>query len=96
MRKTEIFQDILNTVCHVTEISPQEILSEDRREEVVGARAILVRLLSENGFYIGEIAACMKRTRPSIRYLLKSFEGRSKTRKMIRINMEDAQGCLDA
>lgn len=91
MRKTEIFQDILNTVCHVTEISPQEILSEDRREEVVDARAILAQLLNENGFYIGEIAAYMKRTRPSIRYLLKSFEGRSKTRKMIQINIGDVQ-----
>lgn len=94
MRKAKIFEEILTTVCRVTEISPQEILSEDRREEVVDARAILARLLNENGFYIGEIAACMKRTRPSIRYLLKSFEGRTKTRKMIRINMADAQECL--
>ena len=94
MCKTEIFAKILEAVSRVTEVDKEDILSDIRREEVVDARSILAFLMNENGFYIGEIAACMKRTRPSIRYLLKCFENRSGMRKMIRINMEEAQKYL--
>lgn len=94
MGKTEIFEDILNTVCLVTEVSRAEILSDDRREEVVDARTILARLLSDEGFYVGEIAGLMRKTGPGIRYLLKGFEGRSRVRKLLRVNMGDARGQL--
>ena len=91
MRKTEMFEKILNTVCLVIEVSRMEILSSNRREEVVDARTILVRLLSDEGFYVSEIAGLMKKTSPGIRYLLKSFESRSRMRKFLKINMNDIQ-----
>lgn len=91
MCKTEIFADILNVVSRVTEIPPEDIISADRREEVVDARSILSRLLNERGFYIGEIAERLGRTKPSIRYLLSNFEGRCRMRRMAEMNIENVR-----
>ena len=91
MCKTEIFADILNVVSGVTEIPPEDIISDDRREEVVDARSILVCLLFERGFYIGEIAERLGRTKPSIRYLLSNFEGRCRMRRMAEMNLENVR-----
>lgn len=87
MCKTEIFADILAAVSRVTEISTADILSDNRREEVVDARSILVCLLNEHGFYIGEIAERLGRTKPSIRYLLSNFDGRCRMRRMAEMNL---------
>lgn len=96
MCKTEIFAELMNMVSCVTEISPVDILSDDRREEVVDARSILVCLLNERGFYTTEIAERLGRTYPSIRYLLMNFEGRCRKRRMARMNLENVRKQLNS
>lgn len=51
MSKTARFNEILESVASFTEIHQEFILSDNRAAEVVDARCILVKLLSEEGFY---------------------------------------------
>lgn len=75
MSKTARFNEILESVASFTEIH-QFILSDNRAAEVVDARCILVKLLSEEGFYPSQISKYMDRTEASIRYLLASYSSR--------------------
>lgn len=40
--KSEIFAQILNSVAKVTELSPEEILSKTKTDDLVAARSLLV------------------------------------------------------
>lgn len=76
MSKTARFNEILESVASFTEIHQEFILSDNRAAEVVDARCILVKLLSEEGFYPFQISKYMDRTEASIRYLLASYSSR--------------------
>ena len=49
MCKSEIFAEILEAVSRETEVSAQRILGCSKQMEVVDARSILAKLLSEKG-----------------------------------------------
>lgn len=51
MCKSEIFAKIIGFVSKETEIPEHEIIGTSRKEEVVDARCILIRLLIESGMY---------------------------------------------
>ena len=53
MCKSEIFAKIIGFVSKETEIPAHEIIGTSRKEEVVDARCILIRLLIESGMYAG-------------------------------------------
>lgn len=65
MRKSEIFAEILSAVSQETEVTEAQILSSCKHTEAVDARAILAKLLSEQGFYPVQTAASMHRTAQS-------------------------------
>lgn len=79
MSKTERFNEILDSVASYTEIHQEYILSDNRTAEVVDARCILIKLLSEEGFYPSQISKYMDRTESSIRYVLASYSARIST-----------------
>lgn len=83
MRKSEIFAEILSAVSRETEVTEAQILSSCKHTEAVDARAILAKLLAEQGFYPVQTAASMHRTASSIRYLLAHYEERSAQNKMM-------------
>jgi len=96
MRKSEIFSNIINTVSCETEIPNEEILSQSKKVEVVDARAIVVILLKEYGFYPETIAKLMNKTSACIRYIISSFDGRKKGNKMIEIHLQKLRKSLES
>ena len=51
MQKLEIFKSALSTIVEETEVKEELILSGNKQEEVVDARYILVKVLSDQGLY---------------------------------------------
>ena len=49
MKKSEIFQIILEVVCRCTEVSPDLVMSGSRQEEAVLARCLVAAYGMENG-----------------------------------------------
>ena len=88
MKKSEIFASVLQTVSKITEIPVENILSCDKTIETVDARFLLAKVLFDSGFYPGEIARFMSRTKPGIRYLLSCFDDRIRSCRMMEINRE--------
>lgn len=91
MCKSEIFAEILEAVSRETEVSAAQILSSCKCTEVVDARCIYVKLLSELGFYPAQIAGYMHKTSASTRYLLGHYEERLNANKMIAIYAQNVR-----
>lgn len=87
MCKSEIFAKIIGFVSKETEIPEHEIIGTSRKEEVVDARCILIRLLIESGMYAEQIAYYLRRTPAGIRHLNSIFDSRCTHTRMIQINM---------
>ena len=96
MRKSEIFAEILQAVSRETEVSAAQILSSCKYNEVVDARSIYVKLLSERGFYSVQIAGYMHKTPASVRYLLGHYEARMKNNKMIAIYAQNVRKQMES
>ena len=88
MCKTEIFADILGAVSKETEIPKERILSESKDAEVVDARYILVKLLTDIGMYPSQIAAKINKTRRAVNYIISNFSSRETAGKMLRIYLD--------
>lgn len=88
MSKTERFSTILEAVASFTEIHQEFILSDIRQADVVDARCILVKLLTEEGFYPSQIGQYLERTEAGIRYLLSVYEDRRVTSKWMDKDVE--------
>ena len=89
MCKTEIFADILDTVSKETEIPKERILSESKDAEVVDARYILVKLLTDTGMYPSQIASKRNKTRRAVNYIISNFSNRETAGKMLRIYLDN-------
>ena len=88
MKKQEIFARTLEIVCEVTEVPAALVMSRCMREEVVDARHIVVKLLSESGLYGSEIAEFTRISGRGVYKILTDFDNRLKIRKPLRINYE--------
>lgn len=94
MKKTDLFFARLSEVEKATEIPRGVILSDARSEEVVDARALLIMLLHENGFYSKEIAGMVGRHVSNIRRTVADFPYRLKGSAWLRqlyCTLSDAQ-----
>ena len=89
MCKTEIFADILDTVSKETAIPKERILSESKDAEVVDARYILVKLLTDTGMYPSQIASKTNKTRRAVNYIISNFSNRETAGKMLRIYLDN-------
>lgn len=88
MGRNDTFNQIVSSVSEVTEISVEYILSDMRTTDVVDARCIVIRLLSEQGFYRSFICEKMHRTEAGVRYLLAIYDERYDTNNWFRCNVE--------
>lgn len=55
MRKSEIYDDVVNDVCEICEVSRDSLLSESRLQPLVDARILVVQYLRRLGFGFDEI-----------------------------------------
>lgn len=88
MYKMQIYLDTLSAVAEETEVENEKILSGCKAEEVIDARAILIRLLSEQGLYPIQISRFSGICLRSVNRYLLDFSDRINSRKMMRINYE--------
>lgn len=85
MRKSQLFNLILNFVSEEMEIPTTEITGTSKRFEVVDARSIAIRLLREQGLYPDQIAKLMNKTTACVRTLSNHYDQRKQENKMIDI-----------
>lgn len=85
MPRTDIYRAIIDAIEKETEITEDRILSKAKTTEVVDARAILVNMLLENGFYPTQIARYIHKTPSSVNNLIRDYSNRVKNSKIIQI-----------
>lgn len=86
MEKLKILSVCLDLVSGETEIDQQAILSECKNEDVVDARHLLVKLMSECGLYPATIAMLIGQSPRNINSILAGFSARCNRRKILRYN----------
>lgn len=94
MYKAQMFQETLSAVIEETEIDRERILSGCKQEEVVDARALLVKVMSERGLYPAQISSLTGIGLRSITKFLLCFGVRVNSRKILRINYERVRNKL--
>ena len=85
MGKQEMFNKVLTLIEEETEVSRDLILSGNKQEEVVDARALLIYTLHELGFYPPQISAITGICNRCINPYIVNFGERKTSRKMLRI-----------
>lgn len=88
MGKQEIFNSVLSFIEEETEVSRDMILSANKREEVVDARALLIYVLYDIGFYPSQIAVLTGICPRCIMPFIQNFNDRKESRRMLRIYFE--------
>lgn len=88
MGKQEKFNKVLSLIEEETEIDRTLILSGNKREEVVDARALLLYLLYDMGFYPSQIAALSGICPRCVMPFIQNFEDRKDGRRMLGIYYE--------
>lgn len=88
MYKIQIYQEVLPAVVEETEVEQEKILSGCKQEEVVDARALLIKLLNEKGLYPVQICKLTGLNCRSVNQFILGFKDRIQTRKILRIYYE--------
>lgn len=86
MDKTRILLDCLAWVADETCIDSTLIVSADKSEDVVDARHLLVRALSDCGLYPATIAMLIGQSPRNVNSILAGFSARCNRRKILRYN----------
>lgn len=94
MYKMQIFQETLAAVEDAMEIDSAQILSGCKQEEVVDARALLIKLMRDRGLYPVQISSITGLNSRSVTQFLLSFSERINTRKILRMNYESLKNKL--
>ncbi len=79
---------IVDTIASETDVAVAKIISRCSESEVVEARWICVRILSEYGYYTSRIAGLMKITPRYVQYILTDFDDRAAGSPAMRKNYE--------
>ncbi len=88
MGKQETFNAVISLIEEETEIDRALILSGNKREEVVDARALLLYILHDIGFYPAQIATLSGICPRCITPFIQSFNDRKDSRRMLGIYYE--------
>lgn len=88
MGKQETFNTVLSLIEEETEIDRTLILSGNKREEVVDARALLLYTLYEIGLYPAQIAALSGICPRCVMPFIQGFGDRKDSRRMLGIYYE--------
>lgn len=85
MYKMQIYLDTLSAVAEETELEIAKIISGCKEEEAIDARAILIKLLFEQGLYPIQISKFSGICQRSVNRFLLDFSDRISTRIMMRL-----------
>lgn len=85
---------VLEVVTSETDVAVSKIMSRCSEAEVVDARWICVKILSEQGYYPSRIAELMGVTPRYVQYILTDFEDRVCINRIMRSNYERARNKL--
>ena len=91
MYKAKIFQETIEAVADETEVEREQILSNNKDEEIVDARSILVRIMNERGLYPIQISRISGICQRSVSRFLIGFKDRCDSRKIMRLNYENVK-----
>lgn len=94
MYKMQIYLDTLSAVAEETELEIVKIISGCKEEEVIDARAILIRLLFEQGLYPIQISKFSGICQRSVNRFLLDFKDRISTRIMMRLYYDNLRNKL--
>lgn len=94
MYKAQIFQEALAAIVEETEIERGQILSGCKQEEVVDARVLLIKVLSEMGLYPAQISRVSGINVRSVTKFLLTARTRINSRKILRMNYENVRSKL--
>lgn len=84
MKNKAILAELLECVVEKTELPSDKILSDDKTEDVVDARHLLIWLAKERGVYKHDIADYVGCSRRAVLYAISCFEYRMRQNKMLR------------
>lgn len=88
MGKQDTFNRVLALIEEETEIDRSLILSGNKREEVVDARALLIYTLYEMGFYASQIAVLSGICPRCVTPFIQNFKSRKEGRRMLGVFYE--------
>ena len=88
MRRQKTFDRVLALIEEETEIAREFILSGNKQEEVVDARALLIITLYDMGFYPSQIATMTGICSRCINPFIINFHERKRSRKILGIYYE--------
>lgn len=88
MYKEQIFREVLSAVVEASEVPEGKILSRCKEEEVVDARALLIKLMSEKGLYPTQISRLTGLNIRCVTQFLLDFGERVESRKLLRIDYD--------
>lgn len=96
MKKSEIFQIILDVVCGCVEVTPNDVLSECRKEDVVTARCLIAAYCKDYHFSNSHIQQFLHyQSHNSVRNLLDQYESRRSYDRSFRFYDQTAAHELD-
>lgn len=93
-KSRKILNHVLEAVSCETEVSIPDILLRCSKAEVVDARWICVKCLSEYGYYPSRISEMMGLTPRYVQYIITDFENRISLNKLMRTNYERIKSIL--
>lgn len=91
MKKLDLFNTVLDLVEEETEVNRGLILSGNKKEEAVDARALLVYILHEQGLYPQKIAEISGICPRCIQPFILRFRDRAESRRILGINYENVR-----
>ena len=91
MGKQDTFERVLSLVEEEVEVPRNLILSGNKQEEVVDARALLIYTMYEIGFYPAQIGAMTGICSRCINPFILNFNERKSSRRMLGIYYEKVQ-----
>lgn len=94
MYKEQILNEVLSAVVEASEVEKEKILSGCKEEEVVDARALLIRLMNDKGLYPVQISKLTGLNIRCVTQFLLGFNERKNSRKILRINYDSLRNHL--
>lgn len=93
-KSRDVLARVLEAVAHETDIPAESIMSRCSEAEVVDARWICAKLLSEHGYYSSRIGELLYITPRYVQYILTDFEDRLMFNRLMRTNYERVRNRL--
>lgn len=92
----DLFNKVLDVTSDVSEITKDELLSSSHQSEIVDARYLFVHFLHKLGMYPTVIAKFMNKSAAGVRNLIKDYDRRKTSNKLLDIISKEVENKLVA